>query len=101
LFNLTIDFTFLGWMMDETTSRTNEKSCIVYVRYVENYESKTAYYGLLNLDGNGTAINIMKTLTDMWDKDDLHPTKSCWLASDNASTFTGKQYIILLLNLFQ
>ena len=25
----------LGWMMDESTSRSTEKSCIVYVRYLD------------------------------------------------------------------
>ncbi|CAF4227713.1 unnamed protein product [Rotaria sordida] len=25
----------------------------------------------------------------MWEKDGLHPTNSCWLATDNAATFTG------------
>ena len=48
--------------MDETTSRSAEKSCIIYVRYMENFESKTSYYGLLELDGDGTANNIVKSL---------------------------------------
>ncbi len=76
--------------MDESTSRTTEKSCIVYVRYVENYEAKTAYYGLLNLDGDGTADNIVKKLNNLWKKDSLTPIHSCWLSTDNASTFTGE-----------
>lgn len=75
--------------MDESTSRTTEKSCIVYVRYLEDYQPKTAFYGLLDMEGNGTAANIVKTVTDIWRKDDLNPVNSCWFASDNASTFTG------------
>ncbi|CAF2948053.1 unnamed protein product [Rotaria sp. Silwood2] len=84
--------TALGWMLDESTSRTNEKSCIIYARYIENYEPKTAYYGLLNLDGDGSAGNIIKALTSMWEKDGLHPINFCWLATDNAATFTGKHH---------
>ncbi|CAF0828501.1 unnamed protein product [Rotaria sordida] len=80
--------TSLRWMLDESTSRTTEKSCIIDVHYVENYEAKTAYYGVINLDGDGSAGNIIKALTSMWEKDGLHPTDSCWLATDNAATFT-------------
>ncbi|CAF4257995.1 unnamed protein product [Rotaria sp. Silwood2] len=79
----------LGWMMDETTTRTIEKSCIVLVRYVDNFEPKTAYFGLMNLEGDGTAANIVKSISSLWRKDDINPLKSCWLATDNASTFTG------------
>ncbi len=82
--------------MDETTSRTTEKACIVYVRYVEDNEAKTAYYGLLDLEGDGTSENIVKCLSSLWDKDDLKPCHSCWLSTDNASTFTGENYIILV-----
>ncbi|CAF3838189.1 unnamed protein product, partial [Adineta steineri] len=37
-----------GWMMDESTSRSNAKSSIVYVRYVEDNEARTSYYGLID-----------------------------------------------------
>jgi hypothetical protein len=77
-------------MMDETTSRTVEKSCIVYARYTDNFEPKTAYYGLIDLQGDGTASNIVKLISNLWEKDDINPLKSCWLATDNASTFTGE-----------
>ena len=77
-------------MIDESTSRSTDKSCIVYVRYVENFEAKTSYYGLLDLNSDGTAKNIFKSLTCLWKKDDLNPKNSCWLATDNASTFTGE-----------
>ncbi|CAF1446311.1 unnamed protein product [Rotaria sordida] len=56
-----------GWMMDETTSRSAEKSCIIYVRYMENFESKTSYYDLLELDGDETANNIVKSLVHLWE----------------------------------
>ncbi|CAF4969970.1 unnamed protein product [Rotaria sp. Silwood1] len=79
----------VGWMLDETTSRTVEKSCIVFVRYIDNFEPKTAYYGLIDLEGDGTASNIVKSLSSLWQKDDIHVSKTCWLATDNASTFTG------------
>ncbi|CAF0950742.1 unnamed protein product [Adineta steineri] len=58
-----------GWMMDESTSRSNAKSSIVYVRYVEDNEARTSYYGLIDFQGNGTAKNIVNTLTDLWTKD--------------------------------
>ncbi|CAF3984796.1 unnamed protein product, partial [Adineta steineri] len=77
------------WMMDESTSRSTEKSCIIYVRFVENFEAKTSFYGLVDLEGDGTANNIVKALTNMWKNDGLDATNSCWLATDNASTFTG------------
>ena len=76
-------------MMDESTSRTVEKSCIVYVRYFDSYQPKTSYYGLLDMESDGTAANIVETISDVWQKDDLNPMNSCWFASDNASTFTG------------
>ena len=76
-------------MMDESTSRNTEKSCIIYVRYVDNFEAKTAFYGLVDLDGSGNATNIVTALTDIWKKDGLDAKNSCWLATDNASTFTG------------
>ncbi|CAF0857415.1 unnamed protein product [Adineta steineri] len=58
-----------GWMMDESSSRSNAKSSIVYVRYVEDNEARTSYYGLIDFQGNGTAKNIVNTLTDLWTKD--------------------------------
>ena len=76
-------------MMDESTSRSNAKSCIVYTLYFENYKPKTSFYYLLNLDGDGTANSIVNALATMWDKDGLFPTGSYWLATDNAFTFTG------------
>ncbi|CAF1348456.1 unnamed protein product [Adineta ricciae] len=84
-----------GWMMDESTSRSTEKSCIIYVRYVENNEAKTSYYGLLDLQGDGTAKNIVKNLSELWSKDGLKPQNSCWLATDNAPTFTGKHESVI------
>ena len=76
-------------MLDETTSRSVEKSCIVYVRYIDNFEPKTSYYGLIGLDGDGTAQNIVKSLVHLWEQDDINLINTCWIASDNASTFTG------------
>ncbi|CAF1424337.1 unnamed protein product, partial [Rotaria sordida] len=66
----------IAWMMDESTSRTVEKSCIVYVRYLENYHPKTSYYALLDMEGDGTARNIVETISDVWRKDDLNPVNS-------------------------
>lgn len=81
--------------MDETTSRSVEKSCIVYVRYLENFEPKTSYYGLIGLDGDGSAQNIVKSLVRLWEQDGINPINTCWIASDNASTFTGMHDSIL------
>jgi hypothetical protein len=75
--------------MDESTSRTVEKSCIVYVRYLENNQSRTSFYSLLDMGGDGSAENIVERISNIWQKDDLNPVNSCWFASDNASTFTG------------
>ena len=82
-------------MIDETTTRTVEKSCIVLVRYVDNFEPKTAYFGLMDLEGNGTAGNIVKSIASLWKRDDINSLKSCWLATDNASTFTGKCFVTI------
>ncbi|CAF1015489.1 unnamed protein product [Rotaria sordida] len=79
----------LGWLIDESTSRTCEKSCIVYARYVDNYEQKTDFYGLINMNGDGTAQHIVDKLGELWDEDGINMKKTCWLATDNASTFTG------------
>jgi hypothetical protein len=83
-------------MMDESTSRSTSKMCIVYVRYIEDDEPKTSYYGLLDLRGDGTAKNIVETLECLWKNDDLIPTNTCWLSTDNASTFTGRYHIVFL-----
>ena len=80
----------LGWMLDESTFRSTNKMCIVYVRYIDGDEPKTAYYGLLDLQDDATANNIVKNLNYLWDIDDLQPMNSYWLSTDNASTFTGK-----------
>ena len=76
-------------MIDESTFRSIEKSYIIYVRYVDDFEAKTTFYGLLNLNESGNANNIVKALTHMWEKDDLDAKDSSGLAADNASTFTG------------
>ena len=76
-------------MMDESTSRSIEKSSIIYVRYVDNFEAKTAFYGLVDLDGSRNTNKLVKALTDMWKKEGLNVKNACWLATDNASTFTG------------
>ena len=76
--------------MDESTSRTVEKSCIVYVRYLQNYQPKTSYYCLMDMEGDGSAASIVGKISDVWLNDCLNPVNSCWFASDNASTFTGK-----------
>ncbi|CAF4854280.1 unnamed protein product, partial [Rotaria sp. Silwood1] len=79
----------VSWMMDESTSRTTQKTLIVYVRYLDNFEPKTSYYCLLDLEGDGRAQNIVDSISWMWRKDDINPKNTCWFASDNASTFTG------------
>ncbi|CAF1426981.1 unnamed protein product [Rotaria magnacalcarata] len=79
----------LGFMMDESTSRSIEKNCIVYVRYLENFEPRTTFYGIINMEGDGSAENIVKNLSTSWENDDLQPSRTCWLATDNASTFKG------------
>ena len=88
--------------MDESTSRSVEKSCIVYVRYLDNYEPRTAFYGLINMEGDGSAENIVRRISDAWKDDELVVSNSCWLATDNASTFTGNstdvrcQYLVFV-----
>jgi len=41
------------------------------------------------MEGDGSAENIVKRLIELWNKDDLTPSNTCWLATDNASTFKG------------
>lgn len=82
----------LGWMLDESTSRTVEKSLIIYVRYFENNEAKTEFYGILKLNGDGTAHNIVESIKLIWQQDGLNPEKTCWFSTDNAATFTGTNY---------
>ncbi|CAF1376387.1 unnamed protein product [Adineta ricciae] len=79
----------IGWMLDESTSRTVEKSLIIYVRYFEQGEAKTRFYGIIGLSGDGTALNIVNSMKTFWQKDDVNPEKTCWFATDNAATFTG------------
>ncbi|CAM2726503.1 unnamed protein product [Rotaria socialis] len=77
------------WMMNESTSRSIEKNCIVYVRYLENVVPKTEFYGLINMEGGGPAENIVKRISELWINDDIITATACWLATDNASTFKG------------
>ena len=63
-------------MLDESTSRSVEKSLIVYIRYFESGEAKTAFYGILGLNGDGTANNIVNSMKQLWQKDDLNPEKN-------------------------
>ena len=81
-------------MLEETTSRTVENRCIVFVRYVDNFEPKTACYSLINLGGNATASNIVKSIGSIWKKDNINVLKSCWPATGNASTFTDEYLIV-------
>lgn len=76
-------------MLDESTSRTVEKSLIIYVRYFDDGEARTTFYGIIGLDGDGTANNIVNSIKSLWEKDALNPEKTCWFATDNAATFAG------------
>ncbi|CAF3843446.1 unnamed protein product [Rotaria sp. Silwood1] len=82
----------LGFMMDESTSRSIEKNCIVYVRYLENFEPRTSFYGIISMEGDGSAENIVKRISALWEKDGLQLSRTCWLATDNASTFKGSHH---------
>jgi len=84
-----IFFGSLGWMLDESTSRSVQKSLIIYVRFFEDNEAKTKFYGILELNGDGSAQNIVEFIKSVWQKDDLNPEKTCWFATNNAATFTG------------
>lgn len=77
-------------MIDESNSNTIEKLYIVYVRYIENDEPKTSYYGLLDVHDARTSKSIVQSLKKLWSNDDLCPNQSCWLASDDASIANGK-----------
>ena len=84
-------------MLDESTFKSTNKMCIVYVRYIDDDEPKTSYYGLLDLQGDAIAGNIVTNLNYLWDTDDLQPINSCWLSTDNDLTFTGKFNTIRLV----
>ena len=76
-------------MIDESTSRSIEKNCIIYVRYLEDFEPRTAFYGIINMEGDGSAEKIVTNISVLWKNDDLKPSRTCWLATDNANTFIG------------
>jgi len=84
-----LSFGSLGWMLDESTSRSVHKSLIIYVRFFGNNEARTKFYGILELNGDGSAHNIVESIKSLWQKDDLNPEKTCWFSTDNAATFTG------------
>ena len=65
----------IGWMFGESTSRCVEKSVIIYVRYFDKDEARTSFYGIVGLDGDGSANNIVKCTKSLWRKDDLNPEK--------------------------
>ena len=49
----------------------------------------------MNLEGDGTASSIVKSISSLWRKDDSNPLKSCWLTTDNESTFISQRSIII------
>ena len=73
--------------MDE--SRSIKTNCIVYVRYLDNLEPRTSFYGIMNMEGDGSAENIVKRISELWEEDGLTSSQTYWLATDNASTFKG------------
>jgi hypothetical protein len=81
--------TLIAWMMDESTFRSIENNCIVYVRYLKNFLLRTAFYGLICMEEDSSADNIVKRICELWKNDGLVPSNTCWLATDNASTFKG------------
>ncbi|CAF3532023.1 unnamed protein product [Rotaria socialis] len=48
---------YLAWMLDESTSRSVEKSVIVYVRYFDEDEAKTSFYGIIGVN-NGVVAKL-------------------------------------------
>ncbi|CAF3622278.1 unnamed protein product [Rotaria socialis] len=47
----------IAWMLDESTSRSVEKSVIVYVRYFDEDEAKTSFYGIIGVN-NGVVAKL-------------------------------------------
>ena len=89
---------YLGWMLDESTSRTIEKSVIIYVRFFEKRESNTSFYGIMGLDGDGSANSIVSSIKSLGRRDDLNPERTCWISTDNAATFTGIVFLCESIN---
>ena len=50
---------------------------------------ETRFHGIVDLDGDGSASNIVKCMKYLWRKDGLNPEETCWFASDHATTFTS------------
>ncbi|CAM4973028.1 unnamed protein product [Rotaria socialis] len=59
----------IAWMLDESTSRSVEKSVIVYVRYFDEDEAKTSFYGIIGLDGDGVNNGVVAKLREEYDID--------------------------------
>ena len=76
-------------MLDESISRCVAKSVVIYVGYFDKDEARTSFYGIVDLDGDGSANNIVKCIKSLRRKDGLNPEKTCWFAFDNTTTFTG------------
>ena len=63
---------------------------------MDNWEQKAAFYGLINMDGDGSAQNIIDKLSILWSNDGINVKKTCWLGTDNASTFTGSRKLFFI-----
>ena len=90
LLSLHVILVLEGWILNAARSKADEELYIVYVRYLENLELKTSYYGLFNLPQTATAKEMAIGLINLWEKDRLKPVHSCWLATDNVSLVTGQ-----------
>lgn len=41
------------------------------------------------MEGDGSADNLVTRIRELRDSDGLDPSRTCWLVTDNASTFKG------------
>jgi hypothetical protein len=57
---------------------------------------KTDFYDLINMNGDESAQNIVDKLVALWDEDEINVEKTCWLATGNASTFTGSRKLFFI-----
>lgn len=90
--HITSESPFIGILIDESTDISSSKNLIVYVRVVtSNGDFQTHFLKLLEVESQATAQNIYALIKQQLDLRKIPLSKCLGLATDGASTMTGKE----------
>ena len=77
---------FISLLLDETTDNSTNKVILIFVYYVRNGIVKDAMLALRDLQGQGTAAAILKTVQCVMKDCNVGPAKVVCLGTDGASS---------------